>query len=82
MKLKRIANNVALQTISYLIHGYTQVDIYFYDGYNKKEIYKGTYNQFFYNGADKYAYCRVTELYAEDDIVCIRIERQEEAYYK
>ena len=57
MKLKRIANNVALQTISYLIHGYTQVDIYFYDGYNKKEIYKGTYNQFFYNGADKYAYC-------------------------
>ena len=41
MKLKRIANSAALQTVGYLIRGYTQVNIYFYDGYNKKEIYKG-----------------------------------------
>ena len=74
MKMKIIANNVALQTNSYFIHGYTQIKLYFYDGYNRKEIFKGSLDQFFYNGEDKYSYCKVNEIDTQDNILCIGIE--------
>lgn len=44
MKMKRIANNVALQTIGYVISGFTNVYIYVREcGYQKRDIYRGLY---------------------------------------
>lgn len=46
MKMKRIANNVALQTIGYVISGFTNVYIYVREcGYQKRDIYRGLYMQ-------------------------------------
>lgn len=45
MKMKRIANNVALQTIGYVISGFTNVYIYVREcGYQKRDIYRGLYS--------------------------------------
>ena len=39
MKMKRIANNVALQTIGYVISGFTNVYIYVREcGYQKQDM--------------------------------------------
>ena len=47
MKMKRIANNVALQTIGYVISGFTNVYIYVREcGYQKRDIYRGLYKLF------------------------------------
>ena len=47
MKMKRIANNVALQTIGYVISGFTNVYIYVREcGYQKRDIYRGLYKHF------------------------------------
>ena len=44
MKMKRIANNVALQTIGYVISRFTNVYIYVREcGYQKRDIYRGLY---------------------------------------
>ena len=75
MKMKRIANNVALQTIGYVISGLTNVYIYVKEsGCYKRDIYKGLYKHFAYDGMNKYAYCKITELRADEDVLCIGIE--------
>lgn len=75
MKMKRIANNVALQTIGYAIGGLVNVCIYVREnGYRKQEIYKGQYKDFAYDGMNKYAYCKVTEFYADENVLYIGIE--------
>ena len=58
MKMKRIANNVALQTIGYVISGFTNVYIYVREcGYQKRDIYRGLYKHFARDEMNKYAYC-------------------------
>lgn len=57
MKMKRIANNVALQTIGYVISGFTNVYIYVREcGYQKRDIYRGLYKHFAHDEMNKYAY--------------------------
>lgn len=59
MKMKRIANNVALQTIGYVISGFTNVYIYVREcGYQKRDIYRGLYKHFAHDEMNKYAYDR------------------------
>lgn len=75
MKMKKIMNNVALQTVGYVIGGLANVCIYVREnGYRKQEIYKGQYKGFVYGGMNKYAYCKVTELYANENVLYIGIE--------
>ena len=66
MKMKRIANNVALQTIGYVISGFTNVYIYVREcGYQK---------HFAHDEMNKYAYCKITELRADENVLYIGIE--------
>ena len=75
MKMKRIANNVAFQTIGYLISGFTKVYIYVQKcGYHKRDIYRGLYKHFTYDEMNKYAYCKTTELRADENVLYIGIE--------
>lgn len=75
MKMKRIANNVALQTIGYVIGGFTSVYIYVREnGYKKQDIYKGLYKDFYGDEMNKYAHCEVTEIRAEENVLYIGIE--------
>ena len=61
MKMKRIANNVALQTIGYVISGFTNVYIYVREcGYQKRDIYRGLYKHFAHDEMNKYAYCKIS----------------------
>lgn len=69
MKMKRIANNVALQTIGYVISGFTNVYIYVREcGYQKRDIYRGLYKHFAHDEMNKYAYCKITELDGEENV--------------
>lgn len=74
MRMKRIANNVALQTIGYVISGFTNVNVYVREcGCKKRDIYRGLFKDF----ADemcKYENCKVTELYADENVLYIGIE--------
>lgn len=75
MKLKKIANNVALQTIGYTIGGLTNVHIYIQEcGYRKQDVYKGLYNNFPLNEMKQYAYCKVAEVLVKENVLCIAIE--------
>ncbi len=75
MNMKRIANNVALQTIGYTISGLANVYIYVREcGYKKRDIYKGLYKNFAFDEMNKYAYCKVTELRADENVLYIGIE--------
>lgn len=75
MKMKRIANNVALQTIGYTIGGFTKVHIYVQEcGFQKRDIYWGLYKDFTYDEMNKYAHCKVTGLRADGDVLYIGIE--------
>lgn len=76
MRMARIANYVALQTIGYVIGGTTNVNIYIReDGYTKEQIYKGLYKDFVKAEMYKYENCKVSELRAEKEVLCIGIER-------
>ena len=75
MKMKRIANNVALQTIGYVINELTNVYIYVRErGYQRRDIYRGLYKHFAFYGMDKYAYCKVTEIHTNENVLYIGIE--------
>lgn len=75
MRMKRIANNVALQTIGYVIGGFTNVNIYIREcGYFKRDVYKGLYKQFAREEMFKYENCKVTELRADENVLYIGIE--------
>ena len=74
MKMKRIANNVALQTIGYVMSGFTNVYIYVREcGDQKRDIYRGLYKHFDRDEISKYAYCKITELRAEENVLYIGI---------
>ena len=73
MRMKRIANNVALQTILYTISGLANIHIYATGlGYFKRDIYTGLHKDF----SDRYKYesCKVTGMSANGDTVNISIE--------
>lgn len=75
MRMKRIANHAALQTIGYVIGGMTNVNIYIReDGYTKEQIYKGLYKDFARDEMYKYENCKVAELRADENVLYIRIE--------
>lgn len=75
MKLKRIANDVALQTIGYVISGFTNVNIYVREsGYFKRDIYKGLYKNFVHDKMGELSHCKVTELRADENVLYIGIE--------
>lgn len=47
MKMKRIANDLALQTLGYYIRGEQEVEVYYHiDGYRKETIFKGKFFDF------------------------------------
>ncbi len=72
--MKRIANNVALQTVGYVVSGLQKVNIYVKEeGYKKQDIFNGLYRDFCMNGMLTYSHCKVTEIAAKDDIICIGI---------
>lgn len=74
MKMKRIANNVALQTVGYVISGKTWVQIYIRDmGYRKRDIYKGLFEDFYRDHLSAYANCQITELAADENVLNIGI---------
>lgn len=75
MKMKKIANNVALQTIGYVISGLTNVYIYVREcGYQKRDVYRGLYKNFAHDEMNKYAYCKITELRTDENVLYIGIE--------
>lgn len=75
MRMKRIANNVALQTIGYVISGFANVKIYIREcGYTKQSIFSGQYKDFAHDEMHKYENCKVTELRAEENVLYIGIE--------
>lgn len=74
MRMKRITNNVALQTIGYAISDFTNVNIYARKcGYKKRDIYSGLFKDFV-DEMCKYENCKVTELYADENVLYIGIE--------
>lgn len=79
MQMKRIAQNVALQTLGYLISAATNVAIY-KDDYGRYRagnlIYKGVF--YYFDAASTgmciYSHCKVTRLYAGENTLYIGIE--------
>lgn len=65
---------MALQTIGYVISGFTNVYIYMREcGDQKRDIYRGLYI-FARDEMDRYAYCKITELRADENVLYIGIE--------
>ncbi len=76
--MKRIANSVALQTIGYVISGFEKVNIYIKEmGYKKQDIFRGLYSDFYMDGMKIYSHCKVTELVANNDELCVGISLHE-----
>lgn len=79
MQMKRIARNVALQTLGYLISEDAQVAIYKddYGCYKARNlIYEGVFGYFdaARNGMCNYSHCKVTRLNADENILYIDLE--------
>lgn len=73
MRMQRIANNVALQTLGYIIRGDYHVNIYVLKNeYLRREIYRGQYLHF--DEMRMYGNCRVKEIFAADNVLYIGIE--------
>lgn len=73
MRMKRIANNVALQTILYTISGLANIHIYAAElGYFKRDIYTGLHKDF--RDIYKYENCKVTGISASENIINISVE--------
>lgn len=74
MKMNRIANHVALKTVGYVISGKTWVQVYIREmGYKRRDIYKGSFEDFSRDYLPTYANCQVTELAADENILNIGI---------
>lgn len=74
MKIKRIANHVALQTVCYVISGKTWVQIYIRNmGVKKLDIYNGPFEDFYRDHLSTYANFQVTELAADENVLNIGI---------
>lgn len=82
MKMKRIANDLALQTLGYLIRGDQEVEVYYYyvDGYRKETIFKGNFLDFnkvhlmCLGNGECLSYNRVTHIEAFDGVLQIGID--------
>ena len=73
MRMKRIANNVALRTILYTISGLDNIHIYATElGYFKRDIYTGLHKNF--SDIYKYENCKVTGISASENTINISIE--------
>ena len=73
MRMKQIANNVALQTILYTISGLANIHIYATElGYFKRDIYTGFHKDF--SDIYKYENCKVTGISASENTINISIE--------
>lgn len=72
--MKRIANNVALQTVGYVVSGLQKVNIYVKEeGYKKQDIFNGLYRDFCMGGMLTYSHCKVTEIASNFDVLNIGI---------
>lgn len=73
MRMKRIANSVALQTVLYTVSGLANIHIYAAElGYFKRDIYTGIHKDF--SDKHKYENCKVTGISASGDVLNISIE--------
>lgn len=80
MKLKKIANYVALQTIGYLIGGTQEIEVYYrVGGYRKETIFEGKYADFekkqLFGSGETLHNNRVTKIEADGGILRIGIDK-------
>ncbi len=80
MKMKRIANGLALQTLGYFIGGNQEIEVYYrIDGYRKETIFKGNYSDFFkihfMGDGELLSYNRVVRIDAFDGVLQIGIDK-------
>jgi len=80
MKMKRIANDLALQTLTYLISGLQEIEIYYrVDGYRKETVYEGTYADFrkdqLFGSGEQLSHNKVTAVSADGNVLRIGIDR-------
>lgn len=67
---------MVLQTIGYVISGFTNVHIYMREcGDQKRDIYRGLYKHFARDEMKRYAYCKIAELRADENVLYIGIEK-------
>lgn len=72
MKLKRIANNLALQTLGYMLRGDEQVHSFLRSGvYAQRTIFEGSYAEFEGGLASTYNNYAVTYVGVQDNQLCI-----------
>lgn len=80
MKMKRIANNVALQTLGYLIGGTQKIEIYYrVDGYRQETVFEGEYSEFckeqLFGDGETLSNNKVTGIEADENVIRIGIDR-------
>ena len=79
MKMKRIANNMALQTLGYIIGGTQEIEIYYrVDGYRKETVFEGAYNDFCreqFGDGEQLSHNKVTGIEADGNVLRIGIDR-------
>lgn len=75
MKMKRVANYMALQTVLYSVGGMENLHVYSRrDGYAGNDIYRGLHKEF--KDREKYAYCKVSGITADESVLHIGIETE------
>lgn len=76
MRLKKIANNVALQTIGYCLRATENINVCaITPSGNEVGVYYGLYRDFFREELYKYANCKVVGIRAIGNVLYIFIER-------
>ena len=80
MKMKRIANDLALQTIGYSIGRTQEIDVFYYvDGYQLETVFRGKFEDFekiyLTSGKEQLSYNRVMKVETKGNILCIGIDR-------
>lgn len=80
MKMKRIANDMAFQTLGYLIGGTQEIEVYYrVDGYRKETVFEGTYSDFYkeqlFGDGEQLSHNKVTGIEADGNVLRIGIDR-------
>lgn len=80
MKMKRIANDMAFQTLGYFIGGTQEIEVYYSaDGYRKETIFQGKYNDFcrqqLFGDGEQLSHNKVAGITADGNVLRIGIER-------
>ena len=80
MKMKRIANDLAFQTLGYLISGTQEIEVYYrVDGYRKETVFEGKYVDFrkdqLFGSGDEVSHNKVTAIGADGNVLRIGIDR-------